>query len=136
MSKTTDPELPRQVLPELCWSFIGPAFSSRSDFEDAVRAYQVLIRKRDDWRPETVVLPRAAVRVRYQCLRDDELADAEVLLTSRDGSPFTAGELLFLVHNAVIADLREMNHHFFEGLSLAGHPAAGEPPTYRLEQGS
>ena len=59
-----------------------------------------------------------------------------VTLTADDGASFTAGELLFKLHNAVVEHLRENDHHFFEGLTLTGWDQDGKVPVYQLGQGS
>jgi hypothetical protein len=56
--------------------------------------------------------------------------------TADDGESFTAGELLFKVHNRFVAELQQMDHKYFEGFSLSGQPQLGEPPLYDLDLGS
>jgi len=70
------------------------------------------------------------------CWQGDEQIEPVVEFSSDDGKAFTAGELLFKIHNAVVDQLREINHHFFEGLGLHSHQTAGKPPLYVLNQGS
>ena len=59
-----------------------------------------------------------------------------VELAADNGESFTAGELLFKVHNAFVAHLRQMDHQYFEGFSLDEHQEAGKPPLYNLDLGS
>jgi hypothetical protein len=128
--------LPKLVLRGIQWSFIGEPFTDRTGFNHKVRHYQIDITGEDTWRPNEVVLPCALVRVVYMCWAGDEQIEPVVELASDDGESFTAGELLFKLHNAVVGQLREINHHFLEGLELHSNQAADKPPLYVLHQGS
>lgn len=129
-------ELPLRAMRDVCWSFVGSPFASREEFDARVREYQILIREKDSWRPDAVVLSVPRVAVRYECWQGDKQIEPVVLLEADDGRAFTAGELLFKVHNAVVEQLREIDHHFFEGLVLAGWDESGRVPRYQLRQGS
>jgi hypothetical protein len=129
-------ELPLRALGDVCWSFTGSPFATREEFDARVRQYQIRIRKRDSWWPDEVVFPTPQVAVRYQCWRGDKQIEPVVSLVADDSGSFTAGELLFKLHNAVVEQLREIDHHFFEGLSLAGRTEDGKVPLYDLLQGS
>jgi hypothetical protein len=129
-------ELPLRTMRDVCWSFTGNAFATREEFDAAVRQYQIRIRKQDSWRPDAVVLPAARVAVRYRCWRGDEQIEPVITLEADDGRSFTAGELLFKLHNAAVEQLRDIDHHFFEGVALAGWIEDGKVPLYELRQGS
>jgi hypothetical protein len=131
---TTD--LPERVMGEVLWSFNSAPFADRAAFDARVRQYQIMIRKEDTWQPGRVVLPCGRIRLGYTCRQGGEQVFPVVELTSDDGTSFTAGELLFKVHNAVVEQVREIDHRYFEGLSLTGRPAPGEVPLYHLLQGS
>ncbi len=128
--------LPKQVLRGVHWSFIGKPFADREAFDQAVRQYQIDIGGKDTWRPEEVVIPYPHIRVAYMCWQADEQIEPVIELASDADASFTAGEILFKLHNAVVEQLREIDHHFFEGLGLDSHQAAGESPLYVLDQGS
>jgi hypothetical protein len=88
------------------------------------------------WRPEDVVLHSARVRVSPDVawyLTDDH---PTVEFAADNGESFTAGELLFKVHNAFVGDLRRMDHKYFEGFTLDEDQGPGEPPLYNLDLGS
>lgn len=129
-------DLPLRALRDVCWSFVGAPFADRAEFDAAVRQYQIRIRKRDSWRPDAVALPAGQVAIRYRCWQGDEQLETVVVLAADDGAAFTAGELLFKVHNAVVERLRDLDHHFFEGLVLDGWMPETGVPRYTLRQGS
>jgi hypothetical protein len=56
-------------------------------------------------------------------------------LTADGPEGFTAGELLFKIHNMYTAALGEGDHIYFEGLTLAEDPGDGWP-VYDLDTGS
>jgi hypothetical protein len=134
--KRPDATLPKEVLPRAYWSFSGAPFAERAAFDEKVRQYQMTIGGQDTWQPEQIVIPYPRIRVFYMCWHGDEQVEPVIELVSDNGEFFTAGELLFKVHNAVVEQLREINHHFFEGLSLHSRQTAGMPPLYVLRQGS
>jgi hypothetical protein len=129
-------ELPLRAMCDVCWSFVGEPFVSREEFDSQVREYQIAIRKRDSWRPKQVIITAPQIAVRYMCWQGNEQVEPILALTADNGKSFTAGELLFELHNAVVVQLREIDHHFFEGLSLAGWLPGSDVPHYRLRQGS
>jgi hypothetical protein len=128
--------LPKQLLRGVRWSFIGEPFADREAFSQAVCDYQIDIVGKDTWRPEEVAISSPRIRVAYMCWQGDEQIEPVIELASDEGNSLTAGELLFKLHNAMVEQLREINHHFLEGLELHSHQSAGEPPLYVLSQGS
>jgi hypothetical protein len=134
---------PRDVMrePDIYWSFTGPTFRSRSRFEEAVRRYHRELGHEDNWRPEELVLPCPRVRVRPDFWDDLDPEEAEGLiveLSADDGAGFTAGELLFKVHNAFMRRFAEAagDYTFFEGFHLAKAPTGDNPPLYDICLGS
>lgn len=132
--RSASSRLPPTLMEGVEWVFRGSAFDDRAAFEAAVAEFQNP-EWGSDWRPADVVLRAAHIRVVPDAdwyVGDDAVAD----LTADDGREFTAGELLFKVHNAFVAGLRETNHQFFEGFSLSAEQLTGGPPLYTLELGS
>jgi hypothetical protein len=130
----TDP-YPPELLSGVSWVFRGPAFDDRATFDAAVAEVQHPGRK-GLWRPENVVLHTGRVRVSPDVawyLTEDH---PTVELAADNGESFTAGELLFKVHNAFVAHLRQMDHKYFEGLTLDEDQELGKPPLYNLDLGS
>jgi hypothetical protein len=131
--------LPDRIMSDVLWAFSKTSYSSRADFEAAVRKYHFRIRQEDTWQADEVVLPCPRVRITSWYF------DKRVLeLTSDNGASFTALELLFKVHHALLEPHRVGNavvqtelgdHRFFEGFGLDRH-AAGETPTYHISLGS
>jgi hypothetical protein len=129
--------LPSRIMSDILWAFHGQTFKTQKEFEEAVRDYHVRIVKSDErWRPSEIALERGKVSVQYHCWRKDEDVEPTVSLESDNGTSFTHGELLFKIHNAVVDDLKFMDHSFFEGLSLHKQPARGAAPLYFLSLGS
>lgn len=48
-----------------------------------------------------------------------------VELARDDGLGFTGGERLFKLHDAVVGQLRDRGHRYFEGLELSGATTDG-----------
>jgi hypothetical protein len=132
---------PREVMHDVHWSFRGPKFRSRAKFVEAVRQYYEDLGadgdwQPGDWRPDEVVLRAARVRVSPDVADTSWEEDPIAELTADDGEAFTAGELLFKVHNAFVALLRNGDHVFFEGFTLATDQRKSGPPLYDLDLGS
>ena len=68
---------------------------------------------------------------------DEDFSEAE--FEADDGAAFTAGELLFKTHNAFVGMLRQMDHKYFEGMTLV-QAGFSDPerriPRYDLDLGS
>jgi uncharacterized protein (TIGR02996 family) len=133
-----DAARPQRLLDGIYWSFIGEPFATRADFDAAVGQSQVAIIEENNWNSGEIVLAHPRVWVRYMCWESGEQRYPVLDLTSDNGEFFTAGELLFKIHNAVVRQLRKIDHHFFEGLVREqGKESVGdEPPRYRMRQGS
>ncbi len=131
-----DGDSPKEVLRGVYWSFIEEPFADRAAFDDKVRQYQTDIPGQDTWQPDQIAISCPRVRVGYMCWQGDEQVEPVLELVSDNGESFTAGELLFKLHNAVVEQLRQIDHHFFEGLGLHSRQVAGTPPLYILRQGS
>ena len=92
--------------------------------------------RREVWRPAEVVLRAARVRVSPDVAWYLTEEHPTVELVADNGGSFTACELLFKVHNAFVAELRQMDHQYFEGFTLSEDQDPGEPPLYDLDLGS
>ena len=126
---------PPTLLQNVSWTFRGPDFADRATFDAVVAKFQDPERG-EVWRPAEVVLHAARVRVSPDVawyLTDEH---PTVELVADDGRSFTAGELLFKVHNSFVAELRQMDHKYFEGFTLSEDQEPGEPPLYDLDLGS
>jgi hypothetical protein len=135
---------PKHLLDETLWDFAGqPAFPSRAEFVAAVlrhhreaQEYAPEIRPEESWRPAQTALRCPRVVVRYLCdPPGEEPSWRETELASDEGSSFTDGEFLHKLHNAIIEEVRDNGHHWFEGLEFEGLARAGVP-VYCLIPGS
>lgn len=132
---TRDGPYPPTLLQNVSWTFRGPDFADRAAFDAAVAEFQDPERG-EVWRPAEVVLHADRVRVSPDVawyLTDEH---PTVELVADNGRSFTAGELLFKVHNSFVAELRQMDHQYFEGLTLSEDLEPDEPPLYDLDLGS
>ncbi len=68
-------------------------------------------------------------------IEDEE--DMNLTIEANNGKYFTAGEILWKIHNSVVEDLDEDDKHFFEGLTLyTGTDRQADGPIYQLNVGS
>src|SRR5262245_47114544 len=107
------PAFPAELLEDVAWSLIGPAFPSRAAFAAAVEEYYRELEWEREWRPDEVVLRCPRVRVTVEHWNDTGELVIDLTADHEDG--FTAAELLFRIHNAFTEQLGD--HHFFEGLA-------------------
>jgi hypothetical protein len=128
-------EYPPELLWGVSWTFRGEPFADRSDFDAAVAEYQDPDRG-EVWRPEEVVLYAGRVRVSPDVAWYLTEEHPTVEFIAGNGESFTSGELLFKVHNRFVAELRQMDHKYFEGFTLDEDDDAGESPLYGLDLGS
>jgi hypothetical protein len=132
---------PRELLGGVAWSFTAPSFRSRARFEQAVRGYYRRIGLEFDWDHDEVVLRCPRVRVRPVFWDDYDPGQEERFtaeLAADIPSGFTAGELLFKVHNAFVRLWQEDagDHVFFEGFHLVKGATGDTAPLYDIGVGS
>ena len=136
MSEIVKNNLPHEVMFDVVWSFTGTVYPCRNDFEQIVQQYQSEIAGNDKWSADQVVLRAPNVRIVYTLHEGGGDLEQVVELDCDDGKAFTAGELLYKVHNSVVKKLRDLDHHFFEGLSLNSRPVVGKSPVYFMNLSS
>ena len=124
------------VLQDVFWSFSGDPFTERGAFETSLRQYQKDINNIDSWSSAEPVILTSQIRVQYMHWKDDKQIESIITLNAENCAGFSTGELMFLLHNAVVEQLRGIDHHFFEGLALIGEQEDERPPLYVLCQGS
>jgi hypothetical protein len=120
--------LPENLLYDVEWSFNRPMFDDRKSFDQAVAQRQKELGNPVAWRPNEIILTVPTIRI--ECLL---AIVAPFELTSDNREHFTAGELLYKLHNALVKTLAKADHKYFEGLTMR---TPGETPTYRLHLGS
>lgn len=118
------------LLGALPWSFNRTHYPDRASFVAAVQAYSQRIFKRDaPWNPDERVVAATRIRLRYEAVRGGAYDDAFTVLTTDAPEGFTAGELLWRIHEALAED-ELADHCFFEGFSHV------KDDLYGLHQGS
>ena len=128
----------RWPMRDVSWAFRGAVFSDRHEFGQKVLEWQGR-EPAHSWLPHEVVLRSPRVRIEYFGIIDpteDEYADLSLDLHADNGEYFTGEELLFKLHNAVVAQLREADHQYFEGLEPQAPSVSDNVPVYRMQQGS
>ena len=134
-----DGPFPATAMVAVLWSFHGgEEMTDRAEFNRRVREYHVRVQDEDTWEPDEVALPIPRVRIAWFGVEpgDDEYTDYVSELSADDGAQFTAGELLFKLHNLAAPRLAEADHVYFEGLFLTDAPLEDGVPLYEMMQGS
>ena len=132
-----NPLFPCEILNETLWSFVDGPFEDQSAFSEEVRQYQIDITGEDEWKPELIVIPVPRIQIAYEYWNEDGGQIEDVFeLDSQNGNAFTALDLLFQLHNAVVEKVCDDDHHFFEGLTLDAEARTGDIPRYLLNLGS
>ncbi len=137
-------EIPNKLLDDVLWDFRSKeVYASQEKFNAAVWQHYRDIHKFaeeihvDDWKPDRFALGCSGIIVRYFAdpIGASEGAFHTITLKSSDERGFSAGELLFGLHNAAVVHLGESGHHIFEGLTLAGTNSL-DMPVYQMIGGS
>ena len=125
---------PQEIMTDVRWAFYGGQYDTIEEFMKAVQEYHEEL-DADGWQPKEVVLACKEVTVQYAYWDEEDETEEDFRLTA-DEDGFTAGELLFKIHNRVVGHLENEDHHFFEGLSLYKDAAPENRPFYFLGLGS
>jgi len=131
--------LPTLLLPDLAWSFAEPAPASLREFLDGLQAYAAQVEVPLDHVALARRFPQAALDVEYRLatrLDSGDWDEVPMTVRLRFPKPPTLAELLHELHRAAHPGLREVDHHFFEGLALARHENEAGVPVYELRLGS
>lgn len=134
---TVENELPKKLMNDVYWAFGKGVFESEEKFNEAVKNYQIAIKKEDDWKPDEVVFPHASIQICYEYWTADGENEVEEVfeLKAADGESFTRSELLFKINNTVAENVSRGDHIFFEGLNLSDR-IHDEKPFYWMYLGS
>lgn len=132
---------PQYLLRDVYWSFEGGVLPNVESLSHAVSEQMAdSDAPGDAWEPDRIVLTRRSVRIKYFGVVTPDSAEYEenlvVELTAVGGTGFTAAELLFQLHNAVVDHMQDADHRYFEGLTLITPGSDTDPPLYEMEQGS
>lgn len=127
---------PKEIMKDVRWAFYGGQYNTVEEFMKAVQEYHEEL-DTNGWQPDKVVLECKVVTIQYAYWDEEEEDETEEdFKLTADGNGFSAGELLFKIHNRVVGHLEEEDRHFFEGLSLHKDAAPEDSPLYFLELGS
>ena len=118
------------------WSFYGGKYETEEKFTKALVEYNLKINKME-WNPNEIVVENKQVIISYAYETANNENVCEEIRLSAAGNAFTAGELLFKIHNQVVENLEILDYHFFEGLIDNGtHEKYPHIPFYYLNLGS
>jgi hypothetical protein len=123
--------LPKFLMSDIDWQFEGSQYSNQSAFESAVHDYHKRMNSDGLWNPKRIALSAPSIRIELA-----ERTKTILKFESDDHVCFTEGELLFKIHNALIAKRNKISHTFFEGLQIGLNQEQGMPLLYRLFLGS
>ena len=132
-------QMPHWILPDLAWSFSRDIPDCLAEWEEALVAYGDDVgipAERDSLR---LVLPVRALDVQYtDRIRgvNSEWQRTSQVVSVRASRLLSCGEILYEVHKAVHAKLKDQDHSFFEGLKLLDGVFEQGVPAYTLLLGS
>ena len=129
---------PKELMSGICWGFYGGKYNSPEEFIQAVIEYNQDLGGRK-WNIEEIVLTSMHVTIQYSFWdydTEDEVEEAFDLKADNEEG-FSAGELLYKVHNQVVDKLENETHHFFEGFLLGKREYYKNlnKPVYFINQG-
>ena len=133
---------PTPILVNLPWGFYGEKYQNRKSMDAAVRAYLEDLDSNFHWNPSEIVYPfrQIAILHEYWVFGEDGEAEEEkeeiLVLESEALEGFTALDLLWQTHNAVVVHLNSVDHHFFEGFHLLEGEEHEDMPLYYISLGS
>ena len=129
---------PQELMSNIYWGFYGGKYESREKFIQSVNEYNKGFN--NAWFPDETVLACTSVSIQYSYWneQDEDEIEEDFELFADNKSGFTAGDLLYKIHNKVVDRLEDEDHHFFEGLTLWEGENYNNPdvPLYFLNQGS
>lgn len=150
------------ILKNIAWVFNGISYDKISDFNKAVAQHQADTGNREHWQPTDIVLDKPRVQIAYEyyitpdemrfpdetyldedeadILPDDpeeenERREVAVTFAADNGQHFTAGELLYKLHERLWH--RQLGDHiYFEGLLFCNKQQQQHTPLFYLHCGS
>ena len=123
------------MMADIMWGFYGGKYAVQQQFVEALVKYNLEIDKREI-NPNEIV--EESKEIVIACVYEEEEEKIDIFrLTADSDAGFTAGELLYKIHNQVVEYLEEIDHHFFEGLVDSGtYEQYPDIPFYYLNLGS
>jgi hypothetical protein len=133
-------ELPRRILPDLLWSMSEPIPASSKEMVRALSAYAANVKGSINLAELETIYPWRSIDIHYTTwVRPSgvgEWTEVKRVIPIRFQHEPAYAEIMFELHKASHAELREDDHHFFEGLEFSNGSTVKEPPVYALILGS
>ena len=125
-------------LQHLCWSFSGSKYNDIKSFISEFIEYQSEVCGEDLTQEvlDELVILEPIIRVKYWCYNGDQRIEPIITLKAQNELAFTAIDLMFQLHNSIVDQLEDIDHHFFEGVRLSHNQDVTQPTLYQLCQGS
>lgn len=126
------------ILQHLSWSFSGSKYKDIKSFISEIIEYQLDVLGHDFKREvlDELVILEPIIRVQYWYYEGDKKIEPIITLKAKNGLAFTAIDLMYQLHNTVVAQLEDIDHYFFEGVRLSRDQDITQPTLYQLCQGS
>jgi hypothetical protein len=135
--------LPERIMGDIYWTFAKDVqYPNVASFVEDVRKYYDALSQDEYYDFDQVVLNIPTVQIQYLYNEfdeeEDDYVEIEPIVTfqSANKKHFTAGELLFNIHNEVASKMADTPAHFFEGFLLYEESADKAVPLYFLTCGS
>lgn len=132
-------EYPKELLRDIYWSFSQGAYSSQSEFLDALKTYyKAITGNKLTLNFEDVIFDYPKIVLQYVKYTEDDVEEPQVLLDADNGQNFRLAELLYKANNDVGVNLENDDNCYFEGLTFATEDDPDFPaiPVYFLDTGS
>jgi hypothetical protein len=108
---------PKQVMLEVYWGFYGGKYNSCEEFIREVIEYNNDLG--NQWDPNETVLGCQNVTIQYSYWNNDgnNVEEQDFDLAADSPTGFTAGELLYKIHNQIVDKMEKQDFRFCEGLT-------------------
>ena len=129
--------MPDTNLAKLAWSFAEPVPSSPQQLIARLEAYAGRLQRKVDQRELRRVFPGDKLDVIYYDSRQPPWARTpKIARISGGGRHLTYAEIVFQLHNVLHEQVKDRDHHYFEGLHLMDNQRESGVPAYQLYLGS
>ncbi len=132
---------PQELLRDIYWSFANGTFSSQKKFlKELKKYYKEIAGNEIPLDLDKVIYPYPKMVIQYMKYNyaDEDWDEPQVLLRSEEEKGFTAGELLYKIHNTIGKHLATEDNCYFEGLTFGTDQDPDYPDTavYFLDTGT
>jgi hypothetical protein len=137
---------PESLLENIAWSFAEPIPDSPSDLVSAVAAYHAEINYPFDKKALTMLSPLSRLDATYSYKVEipgktmwEDVQWKKIPVVVRidgGGKRLTYADILWQLHKEAHKNLKDDDHHYFEGLFLLPQPLESGVPAYEVYIGS